>query len=141
MESNQEHKIMKMAPVMAFVAGYFFFHIFDWIEATQIIWATWVALATYMFLAADLKIEHKGKANFGKLNFYSGLLSLIAVILFLQGFVHWYRWLPKMSRMLLLFSVLLLFFFFLFRAMRALIELKIKLESNVKIKNSKTERK
>ncbi len=141
METNQDHKFIKMAPVLMFVAGYFFFHLFDWIEATHIIWATWVSLATFMFLAVDLKMEHKGKASFKKLSFYSGLLTLISVIMFLQGFVHWYRWLPKMSRVMLLFSVLLIFFFVLFRAMRILLELKIKLESNEKTKNSKPERK
>ena len=141
MESNQDHKFIKMAPVLAFVAGYFFFHIFDWIEATHIIWATWVSLVTFLFLAADLKMEHKGKASFKKLSFYSGLLTLISIIMFLQGFVHWYRWLPKMSRMILLFSILLVFFFVLFSAMRKLLELKLKLESNVKTKTSKPERK
>ena len=122
MENTQKNKLIEMAPTMAFVAGYFVFHLFDWMEVTQIIWAVWVSLAMFLFLAADLKMEHKGKTNFSKLNFYSGLLSLISVIILLQGFVHWNRLLPQVYRMSLLISLLLIFFFVVFRGMRVMKE-------------------
>ncbi len=121
-----------MIPALAFVAGYFIFHLFDWMEATQVIGAVWVSLAAFLFLATDLKMEHKGKANFKRVNFFSGLLTLMAVIILIQGIIHWNRLLPQMQRMLILVFLLMLFFVVLFRGIRVMLELKETLESENK---------
>ena len=129
MDNSQTIKLYKMAPILAFIASYFLFPLFDWMEATQIILATWISLFTFMFLAADIKMEHKGKANFSKLSFYSGLLSLVTLIVSGQIFVHWYKYGTKGFRMVLLGLSLLVFFIILFKGMRVLLELKTKLEN------------
>jgi len=128
MEKTQANKLYEMTPALAFVAGYFIFHLFDWMEVTQAIGAVWVSLAAFLFLATDLKMEHKGKADFKKLNFYSGLLTLISIIILVQGIIHWNRLLPLLYRMGIFAVLLMLFFFSIFRGMRVLMELKAAVE-------------
>ena len=129
MEESQTKKLYRMAPILAFVVSYFFFHVFDWMEVTQIIFATWISAFTFIFLAADLKMEHKGKANFSRLNFYSGLLTLFMIIIFVQGFLHWNKYGSLSFRMIFLVVLLLIFFFVIFKGMRVLLELKDKAEA------------
>lgn len=128
MDKTQSNKLYQMTPMLAFVVGYFFFHLFDWMEVTQAIGAVWVSLAAFLFLAADLKMEHKGKANFKTLNFYSGLLTLISLIILAQGIIHWNRLLPFSYRMGIFAFLLLLFFFSEFRGMAVLMKLKTVVE-------------
>ena len=128
MEKTQANKLYQMTPPLAFVAGYFFFHLFDWMEATQAIGAVWVSLAAFLFLAIDLKMEYKGKADFKKLNFYSGLLTLLSIVILVQGIIHWNRLLPLFYRMAVFAALLILFFFSVFRGMHILTELKETLE-------------
>ena len=128
MDTTQKNKLIQMIPTLAFVGGYFFFHLFDWMEVSQVIAATWVSMFSFMFLAADLKMEHKGKANFGKLSFYSGFLTFISILIFAQGFLHWNRLLSRSYRMGILIILLLIFFFAIFRGMRYYREIKSKVE-------------
>ncbi len=128
MDKTQSDKLYQMAPILAFVVGYFFFHLFDWMEASQVIGAVWISLAAFLFLATDLKMEHKGKANFKTLNFYSGLLTLISIVILAQGVIHWNRLLPLIYRMGIFALLLILFFFSLFRGMRIQMELKAMIE-------------
>lgn len=130
MDNSQKNKLIQMIPTLAFVIGYFFFHLFDWMEVSQVIAATWVSMFSFMFLATDLKMEHKGKANFAKLSFYSGLLTLFSVLIFAQGFLHWNRLLSRSSRMGILIILMLMFFFALFRGMRYYMELKSEVEKS-----------
>jgi len=128
MDYAQKNKLIQMTPTLAFVIGYFFFHLFDWMEVSQVIAATWVSMFSFMFLAADLKMEHKGKANFGKLSFYSGLLTLISVLVFAQGLLHWNRLLTRNYRVGILVILLVIFFFAVFRGMRHYMEIKAEVE-------------
>lgn len=128
MDTHQKEKLFQMIPILAFVGGYFFFHLFDWMEVSQVIGATWVSTLSFLFLAADLKMEHKGKAQFGKLNFYSGLLTLIAILIFLHGFLHWNRLLSRGYRVGTLITLLVFFFFAIFRGMRYYKEIKSEVE-------------
>ena len=133
MDKKQENKVFQMLPVLVFIGSYFIFHLFDWTEATQTILAVFVCLFSFFFLAADLKIEHKDKKiDFSKINFYSGILTLIFLLIFLQGFLHWRGMVSLGYRMLVQYGLLLIYFIFLFRAMNVLMQLKSMAENNMK---------
>ncbi|GEM_PF-1831276 len=136
MYSDQKEKIMDSLPILAFVVSYFFFHVFHWMEATQVIWAALVGLLTYLALATDFKMDHKN-LNFKRLNFYSGLLTALFIIMFLQGFVHWKRMLPLGWRMGILFLLVLIYFIFLLRAMRVLSYFRLMAEKDEEEKHKK----
>lgn len=133
MDKKQENKLFQMLPVLVFIGSYFIFHLFDWSETTQTILAVFLCLLSFFFLAADLKIEHKDKGiNFQKLNFYSGVLTLIFLLIFLQGFLHWRGMISLTYRMLVQYGLLLVYFIFLFRAMNVLMQFKMMAESKKK---------
>ena len=113
-----------MLPVLTFIGSYFLFHLFDWMEATQFILAVLVSLLTYFMMVADFKAEYKEKMDLSKLNFFTGLLTILFIMIFLHGFLHWYRMIAFNHRMILLFALLLIYITILFRAIRTLTLLK-----------------
>lgn len=130
MEDLQKEKLFRMTPLLAFLAGYFMLHYFDWKEATQIIWASWIGLASFLFLAADVKMElkDKSKKEFNKLNFYSGFLTLMSLVLVFSGFIHWQRVGHIYFRFTVLALLLLIYFFIMFRGISELMRLRKFLE-------------
>ena len=132
MEEQQKKKLFEMAPLIGFIAGYFFCHLFDWQEISQIIGGVFFSVAVYVFLVADLKMEHKKAANYKRLDFYSALLTLLFVILFVHGILYWNLVWTIYYRMALSALLLLIYFFALFRGMRVFMELKQKVENKKK---------
>lgn len=122
---NSNKNLMEILPVLTFIGSYFLFHLFDWMEATQFILATMVSLGTYFVMVSDFKVKNKDTdADFKGLNFYVGLLTLLALIIFLHGFLHWYRMVSFTLRMSVLFGLLLAYMVVLFRALRIFNDLK-----------------
>ncbi len=118
MNSDQSKKLLEMLPLLAFVGAYFIFHLFDWQEVTCAIWATLVSLLTFLFLAADLRMEHKKTLNWRTLEFYGAVLTFLFILIFAQGFIHWNRLLTFYWRSGIFLALLLIYFIILFRAIR-----------------------
>ena len=118
MDSTQTKKLFEMLPLLAFVAAYFVFHLFEWQEVTCAIWAALVSLLTFLFLAADLRMEHKKALNWRQLEYYSAALSFLFLLIFAQGFIHWNRMLTFYWRAAIFVLLLLIYFIVLFRAIR-----------------------
>lgn len=118
MRSEQTKKMFEMLPLLAFVAAYFVFHLFDWQEVTCAIWATLVSLLTFLFLVADLRMEHKKALNWRQLEYYGAVLTFLFLLIFAQGFIHWHRMLTFYWRSAIFLLLLLIYFIILFRGIR-----------------------
>ncbi len=130
---EEKKSLMEYSPVLAFIASYFLFHLFDWMETTQFFWASIVGTLTYGLLVADLKMEHKGKKwNYRPLNFFIGLLTAFNVVLFFQSFLHWRRMIGNIARMSIMYVLLIVFIAVLFRAIRVYSYHKSMLENKKK---------
>jgi len=124
MEPNQRKKLYDMLPVITFIITYFFLHLFDWMEATQFLIAILVSNLTYFAMVSEYKEEVKDKTKHKKLNYYVGLLSLMFILILVNGIIHWNRLIHINYRMGLLFALVLVFFIILFRAIRVLADFK-----------------
>lgn len=124
MEQNQRTKLYNMLPLVTFIISYFVFHLFDWMEATQLLWAALISILTYGAMVSEFKEEVKNPQQHAKLNFYVGLLSLVFVFLLINAFIHWNRLIAGDYRFALLILLALIFFVVLFRAIRILAEFK-----------------
>ncbi len=134
-ENVPKKGVLDWLPILTFVASYFFFHLFHWMEATNFLLSAIIATATYALLIYDLKTEHKGKRwNYKPLDFFIGLLSAYVVLLFAQSFIHWHRMIGAFARTALLYGLIVIYFAILFRALRVYSWHKMKLEQ---MKNKK----
>ncbi len=130
---DEKKNLFDWMPVLAFIASYFLFHLFDWMETTQFLVAAFIATLTYGLMVADLKIEHKGKKwDYRPLNFFIGLLTFFVIGLFFQSFLHWRRMISNLSRMSILYVLLVIFIAVLFRAIRVYVHHKTMLENKKK---------
>ena len=134
-ENIPRKSVLDWLPILTFIAAYFFFHLFHWMEATNFLLSAIIATATYALLIYDLKTEHKGKRwDYKPLDFFTGLLSAFVVLLFFQSFVHWHRMIGAFARAALLYGLIVIYIAILFRALRVYSWHKMHLEQ---IKNSK----
>ena len=124
MEPNQRKKLYDMLPVITFIITYFLLHLFDWMEATQFLIAILVSNLTYFAMVSEYKDEVKDKTKYKKLNYYVGLLSLMFILILVNGIIHWNRLIHINYRMGLLFVLVLVFFIIMFRAIRVLADFK-----------------
>ncbi|HHE54456.1 MAG TPA: hypothetical protein ENL21_01650 [Caldithrix abyssi] len=130
---EEKKSILEYAPILAFIASYFLFHLFDWMETTQFFWASIIGTITYGLMVADLKMEYKGKKwNYKQLNFFIGLLTVFNIVLFFQSFLHWRRMISSIARMSILYVLLIIFIAILFRAIRVYSYHKSMLENKKK---------
>jgi hypothetical protein len=113
-----------MLPVITFIVSYFIFQLFDWMDATQFLFAMLVSILTYTALVSDFKEEDKDKRKHKRLSFYIGILTLVFFVMVGIAIIHWNRWIPSTYRMVLLFLDVLVFFIVMFRAIRVLSEFK-----------------
>ena len=114
--------LSQMAPVLGFIATMFISEAFSWMTATKIVWSTSVSLLIYFIMIADLKERSKGIVAIKKINFFTGILTLMFILIFAAGFLDWYRVLPQFQRLAIIFFILLIYFVILFRAMRIYLE-------------------
>lgn len=130
---EEKKNILEYAPVLTFIASYFLFHLFDWMETTQFFWASIIGTLTYGLMVADLKMEYKEKKwDYKQLNFFIGLLTAFNVVLFFQSFLHWRRMISNVARMSILYVLLIIFIAVLFRAIRVYSYHKSMLENKKK---------
>ncbi|MGD9898898.1 MAG: hypothetical protein AB7T22_07185 [Calditrichaceae bacterium] len=132
-ELENKQSLYEFIPILTFVISFFIFEIFDWMVATKFILAVILSLAAFIIMMLELKQEKKIKpVQTGKLHFYTGLLSFMALLIFLSGFLHWYKMISNFSRMGVLLGLVLIYFILLFRSMRFLAFYNRTLESKDK---------
>ncbi len=127
MEAEQKDKLYHMLPVITFIVSYFILHLFDWMEATQILVAAIVGGLTMFAMIGEWKEENKDKirkTDLKNINFYVGLLSIIILLLLINGIIHWNRMIDYIYRMGVLFLLVLIYVVILFRMIRILSDLK-----------------
>ncbi|MEJ2052689.1 MAG: hypothetical protein P8X42_02105 [Calditrichaceae bacterium] len=127
MEAQQKAKFYEMLPVITFIISYFILHLFDWMEATQLLISAIIGGLTMFAMISEFKDEYKDKlrkVDLKSLNFYVGLLSIFIIILLINGILHWNRMIDYSYRMGLLFILMLIYLIILFRMIRVLSDLK-----------------
>lgn len=132
MEAEQKAKLYDMLPVITFIITYFILHLFDWMEATQILIAVVIGSLTMFAMIAEYKEEKKDtirKADVKNLNFYVGILSVFVILFLINGIMHWNRMIDYSYRMSILFFLLLFYLIIMFRTIRILSGLRKSNES------------
>ncbi len=125
MNENKKTSVADYTPVLAFVISFFIFHLFDWQDATHFTLAVFVSLITYMIELHFLKDDKVvSKQNIKTTSFHAGLLTLMAMLVFATGFLHWYRLIPIAARTILLLLVVVIYLAVLFYALRTLTYIK-----------------
>jgi len=116
-----------MLPVIIFIISYFILHLFDWMEATQLLIAATLGSLTMFAMISEWKEENKDKirkADFKNINFYVGVLSILLLLFLINGIMHWNRMVDFAYRMGSLFFLVLIYIIVLFRSIRILADLK-----------------
>jgi len=127
--SDQNKKLYEFLPIIGFLVVYFFLQMFDLMEATKIIMGVVVSFFTFIVMANMVKEEKEfNAAQIKQLNFLTGILSVMLVLIVFSGFLSWYRLVSNLVRSAVPLILLLIFFVFMFRAMRRLAEYKQVLE-------------
>jgi len=125
MDKKQKKKLFEMMPVLVFIGSYFILHLFNWSEATMTILAVFCSMISLLFIVTDFKVENKEKKiDFQKLNFLIAVLSIVFILIFLQGFLHWRAVISFGWRMTIMYGLLLVYFIITFRVMNVLSHLK-----------------
>lgn len=127
MEAEQKTKFYDMLPIITFICALFILHLFDWMEATQLLVASIVGAATMFIMISECKEEYKDKirkADLKQINLYVGIISLIIILLLVNGIIHWNRMIDYAYRMGLLFLLAVVYLVILIRMIRILSELK-----------------
>jgi len=122
MEKNeQNNKLYEFLPVITFLIMFFFMQIFDVMEATKITLGVLVSFVTFLVMANIIKDDVEFNAvQIKQLNFQTGILSLMLILVIGSGFLSWYRMVSNLLRNAIPLFLLLVYFIFLFRSMRIL---------------------
>ena len=59
MEAQQKAKLYDILPVITFIVSYFILHLFDWMEATQLLIAALIGSLTMFAMISEFKDENK----------------------------------------------------------------------------------
>ena len=127
MEAEQKAKLYDMLPVITFIVSYFILHLFDLMEATQVLIAAIIGGLTMFAMISECKEENKDKirkSDFKNINFYVGILSIILMLFLVNGIMHLYRIIDYAYRMGFLFFLILFYLVILFHTIRILSDLK-----------------
>ena len=112
-------------PIFGFVISYFIFHLFDWQDATYFLFSTLVSLIVFMielrFIKDDYEVNRKNLKSTG---YYTGLLSLVTVFIFIVTILSWSRIISFSLRMALLLFLEVIYIAIIFRAINILISVK-----------------
>jgi len=112
-------------PIFGFVISYFLFHLFDWQEATHFVFSVIVSLIIFMIELRFLKEEYAlNRKSLKNSNFFTGLLSILAIVIFIFGILSWYKVVPYAWRMALLLGSIVIYIAVLFRAINTIILIK-----------------
>jgi len=131
-KSSRNEVFKTYAPVIIFIIATFFLEQFGLTKATNLIVSVLLSLISFMVMTAQLKEKYGDYPQRKKLSMQSGLLTFIFIIIFANGFLHWYK-IGHINLRWSIFFVLLLFYFVLLsRAVHVLKAIRIQLESKDK---------
>ena len=124
-ENNKKVSVADYTPILTFVISFFIFHLFDWQDATHFTLAVFVSLVTYMIELHFVKDERVvSKKDIKTTSFHAGMLTLLAIVVFGTGVLHWYRLMPITGRMILLLLAVVIYLAVMFYALRILTYIK-----------------
>ena len=124
MEENKK-SAADYTPVFGFVISYFIFHLFEWQDATYFMFSTLVSLIVYMVELRFIKEEYQiNRKNIKSTSYYTGLLSLFMLFIFIVTILSWSRMISFSWRMALLIFLEVIYIAILFRAINVLVNVK-----------------
>ena len=127
MEAEQKTKLYDMLPIFTFIGSLFILHLFDWMEATQVLVASIIGGLTVFLMIGECKDEYKDKirkADLKQINFYVGIISIIIILIFVNAIIHWSRLIDFTLRFGILFLLTVVYLIVLIRMIRILSDLK-----------------
>lgn len=133
-QQNKSEEIFKTyTPVIIFIIVTFFLEQFGLEKATNLIITVFLSMISFMVMTAMLKEKYGEYPQRKKLSFQSGLLTTMFIIIFANGFLHWYKIVHINLRWIVFFLLLLIYFILLSRAVHVLRDVRLQLEkSNTK---------
>lgn len=132
-QQNKSEEIFKTyTPVIIFIIATFFLEQFGVKKATNLIVSVFLSMISFMVMTAMLKEKYGDYPQRKKLSLQSGLLTTMFIIIFANGFLHWYKIGHINLRWAIFFVLLLIYFILLSRAVHVLKDIRIQLESNDK---------
>jgi len=132
-QKNKNEEILKTyTPVIIFIIATFFLEQFGLEKSTNLIISVFLSMISFMVMTALLKEKYGDYPQRKKLSLQSGLLTTMFVLIFANGFLHWYKIGHINLRWVIFFALLLVYFILLSRAVHVLKDIRIHLESTNK---------
>ncbi len=127
-ENKNSESLKTYTPVIIFVAATFIFKLYGVTEATNLIISVFLSMISFMVKSAMLKEKYGDYPERKKITLQSGLLTVVFIIIFFNGFLHWYKIWHINLRWTIFFILLLIYFIILFRSVHVLKTIKVQLE-------------
>jgi len=126
---KNEEVFKTYTPVIIFIIVTFFLEQFGLEKATNLIVSVFLSMISFMVMTAMLKEKYGEYPQRKKLSFQSGLMTTMFILIFANGFLHWYKIWHINLRWAMFFVLLLIYFILLSRAVHVLKDIRIHLES------------
>ena len=135
-QKNKNEEILKTyTPVTIFIIATFILRLYEVSEGTNLIISVFLSMISFMVKSAMLKEKFGKYEGRKKIAFQSGLLTIIFIVIFLNGFLHWYKIWHIDVRITIYFILMLIYLVLLFRAVHILKATRVELENkNIKKK-------
>lgn len=132
-QKKKNEEIFKTyTPVIIFIIATFFLEQFGLEKSTNLIISVFLSMVSFMVMTALLKEKYGEYPQRKKLSLQSGLLTTMFVIIFANGFLHWYKIVHINLRWITFFVLLLIYFILLSRAVHILKDIRVQLEASNK---------
>ncbi len=131
-EAKGAETLKTYTPVIIFIIATFFLEQFGLTKATNLIISVLLSLISFMVKSAMLKEKYGDYPERKRLTLQTGFLSAMFILIFTNGFLHWYKIGHINLRWTIFFISLLIYFILLSRAVHVLKAIKINLDSKEK---------
>ena len=129
-KTKKNEEIFKTyTPVIIFILATFFLEQFGLAKSTNLIISVFLSMISFMVMTALLREKYGEYPQRKKLSFQSGLLTVMFVLIFANGFLHWNKIGHINLRWTIFFVLLLIYFVLLSRAVHFLKSIRLQLES------------
>ena len=129
---KSKFSLSEYSPIIFFIGSFFVVELlFEWLVSTRFLMASLVSLITFFVEVTILQNDHKpSKAQKKHLGFFSGLNSLLFILIFISVLIDWNRILPDVVRIILVVLCVFVYLVVLFRSMRVFNQIKESLTTN-----------
>ena len=131
-KNNNEEIFKTYTPVIIFIIVTFFLEQFGLTKATNLIISVFLSLLSFMVMTALLKEKYGEYPQRKKLSLQTGILTTMFILIFANGFLHWYKIGHINIRWTVFFLLLLIYFILLSRAVHLLKFTRLQLKSTDK---------